>query len=63
MTYTDGTPNTPEQVAKDVSAFLMWAAEPKLEERHEVGFGVMAFLLLLSVLLYLSYRKLWKDVH
>jgi ubiquinol-cytochrome c reductase cytochrome c1 subunit len=50
-------------MAHDVSTFLMWTAEPKLEERHRVGLGAMAFLLLLSVLLYLSYRKLWKDVH
>ncbi len=63
VTYADGTKATVDQMAQDVATFLMWTAEPKLEERHEVGFGVMAFLLLLSVLLFLSYRKLWKDVH
>jgi len=41
----------------------MWTAEPKLEERHRIGFGVMAFLLMLSVLSFLAYKKLWKDVH
>jgi ubiquinol-cytochrome c reductase cytochrome c1 subunit len=63
VTYSDGTKATVDQMAHDVATFLMWTAEPKLEERHRVGLGAMAFLLLLSVLLYLSYRKLWKDVH
>jgi ubiquinol-cytochrome c reductase cytochrome c1 subunit len=63
VTYSDGTKATVDQMAKDVSTFLMWTAEPKLEERHHLGLGVMAFLLLLSVLLFLSYKKLWKDVH
>ena len=45
------------------STFLSWAAEPKLEERHSIGFGVMVFLLVLSGLLYLSYRQIWKDAH
>jgi cytochrome c1 len=63
VTYSDGTKATVDQMAHDVSTFLMWTAEPKLEERHRTGFGVMIFLLLLSVLLFLSYKKLWKDVH
>ena len=63
VTYADGTKATLDQEAKDVTAFLAWAAEPKLEQRHRLGFGVMAFMLLLSGLLYLSYRKVWKDAH
>jgi ubiquinol-cytochrome c reductase cytochrome c1 subunit len=63
VTYTDGTKPTVDQEAKDVVAFLSWASEPKLEERHQLGFGVMLFMFLLSGLLYLSYRKLWKDQH
>lgn len=63
VTYSDGTPNTLDQEAHDVVTFLMWAAEPKMEERKELGFGVMLFLLALSGMLYLSYRKVWKDVH
>jgi cytochrome c1 len=63
VTYSDGTKATTDQEAKDVVAFLAWAAEPKLEERHKLGFGVMLFMFLLSGMLYLSYRKLWKDVH
>ena len=63
VTYSDGTKATKDQEAKDVTAFLAWAAEPKLEERHQLGFGVMLFMILLSGMLYLSYRKLWKDAH
>ena len=44
VTYTDGTKPTLDNYARDVSAYLMWAAEPKLEERHQVGVRVMAFL-------------------
>ena len=61
--YTDGTPVTKEQVSKDVAAFMMWAAEPKLTERKETGFKVMAFLLLLAGLLYFTKKKVWADVH
>lgn len=57
--YTDGTPITRDQVAKDVVSFLMWAAEPKLTERKETGFKVMAFLLLLAGLLYFTKKKIW----
>ncbi|MBJ3775372.1 cytochrome c1 [Acuticoccus sp. 2012] len=60
--YTDGTSETVEQYSADVSAFLMWAAEPKLEERKEIGFRVMIFLIVFAVLLYLTKRKLWRNV-
>lgn len=62
ITYQDGTPETMEQYSADVSAFLMWAAEPKLEERKEIGFRVMIFLSVLAVLLYLTKRKLWRNI-
>ncbi len=60
--YTDGTAPTVENYARDVSAFLMWAAEPKLEERHKIGFRFMIYLLLLAGLLYLAKRKVWSDL-
>lgn len=60
--YSDGTAPTVENYAKDVSAFLMWAAEPKLEERHRVGFRFMIYLALLTVFLYLAKRRIWSDV-
>ena len=62
VTYDDGTPETLDQYARDVSAFLMWAAEPKLEARKKTGFRVIAFLLLFGGLLYLAKRKVWANV-
>jgi cytochrome c1 len=63
VTYTDGTPNTPEQVAKDVSAFLMWAAEPHLDARKRIGLQVMFFLVVFGFLLYFTKKKVWSSVH
>jgi cytochrome c1 len=60
--YTDGTPMTVEQYSKDVTAYLMWAAEPKLEERKQMGAKVMLYLFILAALLYLSKRMLWKRI-
>lgn len=60
--YTDGSPMTVEQYAKDISAFMMWTAEPKLEERKRIGFQVMVFLIVLAGLLYFTKQKLWRDV-
>jgi cytochrome c1 len=60
--YTDGTPATVEQYAKDVAAFLMWVAEPHLEARKRVGFQVMVFLLVLAGLLYFTKKKVWAEV-
>lgn len=60
--YTDGTPETVEQYSRDISAFLMWAAEPKLEARKEMGLVVMLFLVVFAFLMYYSKRKLWADV-
>jgi cytochrome c1 len=60
--YTDGAPETIEQYSADISAFLMWAAEPKLEERKEIGFRVMVFLAVFAVLVYLTKRKIWSNV-
>ncbi len=61
--YTDGTPATVDQYAKDISAFLMWAAEPKLDERKRLGFQVFVFLIVLTGLLYFSKRRVWHDIH
>lgn len=60
--YTDGTPMTVDQYARDVSAFLMWAAEPKLEERKQLGFKVMVFLLIFASLLFFTKKKIWRNV-
>ena len=63
VTYDDGAPQTVDQYARDVSAFLMWAAEPHLEQRKQTGFIVMVFLILFAGLLYLTKRKIWADAH
>ena len=60
--YSDGTEATMDQMAKDVTTFLAWAAEPELEERHRVGFKVIIYLLLLTILVYLSMKKIWSRV-
>jgi ubiquinol-cytochrome c reductase cytochrome c1 subunit len=57
--YQDGAPKTVAQYAKDISAFLMWAAEPKLEERKSLGLSVVVFLLAYALLLYAAKRKIW----
>ena len=62
VSFDDGTPSTTEQQAKDVATFLAWAAEPKQTERKEAGLAVMIYLLLLSGVLYLSYRAIWRNV-
>ena len=59
--YDDDTPVTAEQQAKDVSAFLMWAAEPHLTARKRMGMQVMIFLLVLAGLLYLTKKKVWSE--
>jgi len=61
--YTDGTVATPEQMAHDVTMFLTWAAEPKLEARKRIGFKVISYLIILSFLLYFTNRRIWKDTH
>jgi ubiquinol-cytochrome c reductase cytochrome c1 subunit len=60
--YSDGTEATVEQMAKDVTTFLSWAAEPELEARHKTGVKVMVYLILLTVLVYLSMRRIWSRV-
>ena len=62
ITYEDGTPATVEQMSEDVSAFLMWAAEPKMMARKQTGFIAVMFLSLLSVLLYLTNKRIWAAV-
>lgn len=61
--YADGTPNTAEQMSKDVAQFLMWAAEPKLEQRHRLGLQVVIYLVALAGILYFATRKVWADQH
>jgi ubiquinol-cytochrome c reductase cytochrome c1 subunit len=59
VTYDDGAPQTVDQYSKDVSAFLMWAAEPHLEERKRTGFMVIVFLLIFTGLIYLTKKSVY----
>ncbi|MBL8642390.1 MAG: cytochrome c1 [Rhodospirillaceae bacterium] len=59
VTYADGTKASAEQISADISAFLHWAAEPKLEARHATGFRVMIYVLIFTILAYLLKRKIW----
>lgn len=60
--YEDGSPETVSQYAQDVSAFMMWAAEPHLNARKEMGFRVMAFLLIFGGLVYMTKRRVWSTI-
>jgi ubiquinol-cytochrome c reductase cytochrome c1 subunit len=62
VTFDDGTPSTVEQQAKDVTAFLAWASEPRQIERKQFGLGAMIYLLIFAVLVYFSYRRIWRNV-
>ena len=60
--YGDGTEASIEQMSKDVTTFLMWAAEPHLETRHQMGFKAIVYLIILTVLVYFSMKKIWSRV-
>ena len=60
--YGDGTNATVEQMSKDVTTFLMWAAEPHLEARHKMGFKVIIYLIILTILVYFSMKRIWSRI-
>jgi len=60
--YSDGTVATEEQMAKDVATFLMWTAEPHLESRHKIGFRAIIYLIILTILVYFSMKKVWSRI-
>ena len=62
VTYVDGTKPTVDQMAKDVSAFLVWTAEPNLTARHTAGFAAVIFLLIFCFLAWGAYQNVWRDV-
>jgi ubiquinol-cytochrome c reductase cytochrome c1 subunit len=61
--YADGTKATVDQMSRDVTTFLAWAAEPEMEERKRMGVKVILFLLVLTGMLYALKRKIWADIH
>ena len=60
--YADGTEASIENMAKDVTTFLSWAAEPELETRHKTGVKVLLYLILLSILVFLSRKRIWSRI-
>jgi ubiquinol-cytochrome c reductase cytochrome c1 subunit len=62
VTFDDGTPCTVQQEATDVAAFLQWASDPKMDQRKQMGFAVIVYLGLFSLLLWFSYRRIWRGV-
>jgi len=63
VTFADGTPATVPQMAHDITTFLTWAAEPRLEDRHRTGFKVTLFLLVAALVFYAVKRKIWAPIH
>ncbi len=62
MTYQDGTPPTLDNYARDVVAFLSWAADPTLDQRKRIGWQVMLYLLVTTGLLYLGKKRIWAAI-
>jgi len=62
VTYSDGTKSSEAQMAKDVTTFLTWAAEPTLEQRHKMGVKVIIFLIIFTILIYLSMKRIWSRI-
>jgi len=62
VSYSDGTNATESQMAKDITHFLTWAAEPHLENRHKTGWRVIIFLIILTLLVYFSMKKVWSRI-
>lgn len=61
--YDDGTPNTVDNYARDVTAFLSWTADPRLEERKRIGLMVTIYLLITAILLYFAKKRVWAKAH
>lgn len=62
VTYMDGTPATIEQMARDVTIFLQWAAEPEMEHRKSMGLKVMLFLSIFTILFFIAKKRIWKNI-
>ncbi len=62
VTYADGTTATVDQMSKDVTAFLTWTAEPKMQARKQAGLAVVLFLLIFIALTWGAYKSIWRDI-
>ena len=61
VTYEDGTLASIDQMAEDVTQFLIWASDPSMEKRKRLGIQVFIFLLFLTVLMVATKKRIWKD--
>jgi ubiquinol-cytochrome c reductase cytochrome c1 subunit len=62
VTYQDGTPATLDNYTRDVAAFLSWTADPTLDQRKRIGWQVMLYLLVTTVLLYFGKKRIWANI-
>jgi ubiquinol-cytochrome c reductase cytochrome c1 subunit len=62
VTFDDGTKSTVDQQARDVVAFMTWASEPKQTERKQFGLGAMIYLFIFTLLLWFSYKRVWRNI-
>ncbi|MBT5074430.1 MAG: cytochrome c1, partial [Kordiimonadaceae bacterium] len=60
--YADGTPATVEQMSYDVANFMAWASDPTMQERKEMGLRVILFMIVLSILLYFTNKRVWRKI-
>jgi len=60
--YMDGTHPSVDQMARDVTIFLQWAAEPEMEQRKRMGIKVFAYLIIFTILFYLAKKIIWRDI-
>jgi ubiquinol-cytochrome c reductase cytochrome b/c1 subunit len=63
VTFDDGSPATVAQYAKDVTTFLVWAADPHMEARKQLGFQVFGVLIIFAGMMYFTKKKVWADAH
>jgi ubiquinol-cytochrome c reductase cytochrome b/c1 subunit len=63
VTFDDGSPATVKQYAHDVATFLMWTAEPRMEDRKRLGYQVFIVLIIFAVMMYFTKKKVWADAH
>jgi cytochrome c1 len=63
VTYADGTKATKEQIAKDAVAYLTWAAEPEMDQRHSLGIKTLIFVFVMTCLFYALKRRIWAKIH
>ena len=61
--YDDGTENTLPQLAEDITTFLVWSAEPELEERKKLGIKVILFFIVLGSIVFIVKNRLWRKIH